>query len=205
MPPGDEERPKHDPPPRTDGACTGTGDEPDWEGERRALDSPWLLMGVLGALGAVTAVVVAWAADAPQALGLGAAWAVWMALSAGLSRAASRTYASEIGVPPARLPVLARRIRQERIPRDPAARRAMARLVRRQRRQLGRSRWIWPLLSAVFLATSAVQWQAGRDTAALLWVMTAALLIPLYLSSRRALQHVRRVGVRLGQEPDTCR
>ncbi|MFR9722859.1 hypothetical protein ACL02R_05720 [Streptomyces sp. MS19] len=185
-----------------DAAGDSAGGDIDWEAERRPLDQPWVFLGALAAAGAVAAVLIAWLADAPRALGLGAAWVLWTGLTAAMSRFARRTYASQVGVPPARLPVLLRRIRQERIPRDPAARREMALLVRQQRRQLARRWWFWPLLTGMFLVTSAAQWLAGRDAAALMWVVLAALLIPGYLMSRRMLLHVRRVGVRLGQERD---
>lgn len=113
---------------------------------------------------------------------------------------ANRSPAREIGVPRRDLRPLGRRIQREDIPDDPAERLAMGLVLARQRRgmaRLERVRWLYVLLTAVFLLNAVLQYLDGRILLAVMLLPAGVLPCAQPFATRRTLRRLDRVEAEL--------
>ncbi|ARQ69813.1 hypothetical protein [Streptomyces marincola] len=175
------------------------GGDIDWEGERRRIDSLWMTTALLLAEGAVLIAVAAFAfGPLPALIGAGV-WVLITAVVMAVVRRTRRRVAADIGVSERYVGVVGRRIRRERVPDDPVARRAMGRLLERQRRQLSGRRWLWPVLAVLYGSLAVAHGLGGGWGAAVMWGLAAVLACaaPGMLRTQRA--RLDRVERRLRQ------
>ncbi|MBW1603156.1 hypothetical protein JJV70_13790 [Streptomyces sp. JJ66] len=181
----------------------------DWEGERRWYDGTWAVAFRAVMVTSLVVPLFAWVlvdaeqlsgfADWPLDARLGLGFAVWLLVASvgvPLGLYLRHRLARRVGVTLRRLPVLVRRLRQERVPRDPVARRAMAQLVRLQRAQLRQTRWA--VFSApLYLLLALLSWfvDLPRQMAMFLALAVGALWLPF--SYRRITARLDRVEERL--------
>jgi len=170
----------------------------DWEGERRWSDGAWLSVAVVAATGCAVAALGALLFGAHALLYLIPAWAVLGGLLCWQLPYWRRRVSRELGITEGQLPVVARRLRAERVPNDPTARRAMALLAVRQRKQIRGSRRIWVLLTALYVLGAVVQFLAARPWLSVVFLCAAALTAGALLTSRATLARLLRVEEEIG-------
>jgi hypothetical protein len=167
----------------------------DWEGERRWHDRVWVRIVVVVVVYAVVIGVWSlWLPDNPGGLGGGVAacgGVVWQTL------ALRRQVAQEAGLERWQVPVAARRLRQGWIPRDPAARAAMAALVRRQRRAVDAGRWWNPVFALVLVGLGVGFWATGETVLGPLALVLAIVMGVGTVAGRRAVRRLDRIDDRL--------
>ncbi len=165
----------------------------DWEAERRWSDNVWALLGVVAGLGVLAAVLAALFLDFAYAVGVSAgavaagagfAWAGWRL---------RRTWGEEMGVPPAAVPVLSRRLAKERVPQSARARGAMAVLARRSMPNALLLKWLYPVLAALFLLSAVFRGLNGEWAWMGYWLALAAAQVVAWISVRRARRRALRV------------
>ncbi|WP_333767519.1 hypothetical protein [Streptomyces sp. IBSBF 2435] len=171
----------------------------DWEGERRWYDPAWARIAVvLLVYAGLIAGWSLWLPDNPGGFGGG------LAASAGVTwqtLAIRRQVAAETGLKTWQVPVASRRLRQGRIPRDPAARHAMALLARRQRTALERGRWMNPALAVVFGMLGIACLVTSRTALGTLALVAAAGVGTGAVAGRRALRRLDRIEKQLSPPP----
>jgi hypothetical protein len=178
-------------------------DDIDWERERRWFDNPWLAgalsFGVLVVLAALLSLLWGWALLVAAVVG-GAAGILQNIL---FRRRVRGRLLAGTRFSRRQLPVLARRLRKERIPADPEARHVMAELAGRRLRAIRRGRWLWPLLVGLYVilaVTGIVQhhdWEVAR------WGVLAVACAVLWIVQRHSADRLTRVMHRLDEAPGT--
>ncbi|MFD3516217.1 hypothetical protein [Streptomyces sp. NPDC058657] len=168
------------------------GDEVDWAGERKWTDAPWLIYVWVGA--AFFLILAGWWIffGRETALWAGAASAVAMAGCLGFGARARRKLVAETGVPSHRLPVLVRRIRDERLPGDPRHRRAMA-VLARQQVTYTMPVWMYFLAPGAFLLNAVTQAVDGDWWAAALCCVAVGFFTAIAFTARRNGDRAARV------------
>jgi membrane protein implicated in regulation of membrane protease activity len=169
----------------------------DWEGERRWNDRPWLLALFLAVFGGGLVALGAWLLGPHAIVVVTVSWLALSAFSVWAGLRQRRRLSREIGIAPWQLPVVARRIQKERVPQDPQARRAMGLLIGRQRKWAARSRWMWPVLTAIYLLNAVQQWNQNRGLA-VVWLCAVIPSFAMFFIYRRTTGRFDRVAARLG-------
>ncbi|WP_327292940.1 hypothetical protein [Streptomyces sp. NBC_01198] len=172
----------------------------DWQAERRWSDRPWVPFGVLVVGGALMTVATGRQWGVAAGAGVVAGWCAVMLLAVWQFARLRRDLAREARVQTRQIPVLQRRLQKERLPSDPPMRRAMAVLVRRQRRQIRRSRWIWPAYAGLCPVFGVVFLVAGETRLGVFWLILA---VPTALSAfgfRRTRHRLDRLEARLAPD-----
>ncbi|MBW1603155.1 hypothetical protein JJV70_13785 [Streptomyces sp. JJ66] len=171
----------------------------DWEGERRWYDSNWAVIGwvfLLACIGVPAQSAISgnspWISAGPWVGGLGAVIAI--------VPYQRRRLARQLGIRERQVPVLTRLMNQERIPRDPKARRAMAELVRRTHPNVRRGRWVWPVLATLFALLTVPAVMSGEPVYMSAGVFTTVGMAGLAVYSHRATARLVRLKARLGEE-----
>lgn len=185
---------RHDP-----DQATG-GDDIDWQAERRWSDRPWVTITVPAFVGVLLFASADRLWDSTVATGLLSGWCAAMLLVAWQVGRVRKELARETGVRGSQIPVLVRRLQKERLPSDPPTRRAMALLVRRQRRQIHSGRWLWPTYAGLLVALGIVLLVTGE---AWLGGLCVALVVPAVLSAftiRRTRDRLDRLDARLSPD-----
>lgn len=178
---------------------SGADTDMDWEAEQRWHDKPWVFVVTLigGGCVALTAIALVMGAQSVTVFGVG--WLIMAVFFGWLMLRLRRRIAREIGVSGWQLPVVARLLQKERVPRrDPAARRALALLARRQRAQMHNYRWLWPAMAALYLLMAVLHWTAGGTGVAVFWLCVAVGSGASHFQYRRSIARADRVLSRLG-------
>lgn len=193
-----DERPGARPGAGPDGVPAG---EVDWEGEWRWHDARWATALMVIVVGCALAAAVWWATGAEAGLRIGLVGLVGSALLA-WANAKSMTYLqTRTGCTYRQLAVLIRLARQERIPADPEARRAMAALVRFQNSKKAGGAWAQPLAVGVLLVFAAVQLLAGNVLFGVLLVVGAGFTASKFSPVTRTRARLARLEAALGGQP----
>jgi hypothetical protein len=180
------------------------GDEVDWAGERKPTDAPWLNF-VWAVAASLLVGAGAWILfDRETALWVAPAYTAAMAGGLWFGVRVRRKLAAEAGVPADGLPVLARRIRAERLPRDPRHRRAMAVLARRQLAHT-MPMWMYFLAPGIMLLNAVMQAVEGDWWAVALCCAAAGFFVVSGFVVRRNRDHAARVLDRVEGTPDPAR
>ncbi|WP_433547552.1 hypothetical protein ACQPZG_22605 [Streptomyces sp. CA-294286] len=177
------------------------GDEVDWAGERKPTDAPWLGL-VWGVVALLLVAVGVWILFGREALlWAGPAYAAVMAVCLWFGIRLRRRLAAETGIAPHRLPVLVRRIRDERLPRDPRHRRAMAVLARRQVTWT-MPLWLYLVAPGAMLLNVVIQAVEGNWWAAAVYCVAAGCFTGSAFLVRRNRGRAVRVLDRIEGSPD---
>ncbi|WP_433889752.1 hypothetical protein [Streptomyces sp. CA-111067] len=149
----------------------------------------------------IAAFAVVWG-DVYLAVGGAVIWAgVFLALQFA-ARHVQRQITDETGLSRRQIPVIARRMRKERLPVDPKARLAMTILTQRQLKWIRQGRWSPPVLVCLYVLLGSTSVATGDEPAGTIWLALAVLAVLLVLSQRRAVHRLERIRAHLSPTPD---
>ncbi|MFJ4877934.1 hypothetical protein ACIP93_22350 [Streptomyces sp. NPDC088745] len=165
----------------------------DWEAERRWSDNMGVLLGVVAGLCVLAVVFAALFLDLAYVVGFSAGAVVLWGGCAWAGRRLRHRWSEEMGVPPAAVPVLSRRLAKERVPQSARARAAMAVLARRAVPNPLMLKWLYPVLIALFLLSAVFRGLDGEWAWMGYWLAMAAVQVAAWISVRRARGRALRV------------
>jgi asparagine N-glycosylation enzyme membrane subunit Stt3 len=186
----------------SDEAWDGASDV-DWRSEARWHDWSWVRIGLVLLVGIGEIAAFALLLD-DMSLAVGGAIGGGTAFVAILlgARKVQRQITDETGLSRWQIPVIARRLRKERLPADPRARLAMTILAQRQLNNLRQRRWWLPVMICVCVLLAGIAITARDDSTGILWLAFAVVIVLLALSQRRTVHRLERIQAHLSPNPD---